>query len=553
MPTLEISCNDLSRLVGRELTPEEVDDLVLYAKGEIDGEDGDDLKVDEKDTNRPDLWSTEGIARQLKGILGIETGMPAYVILDSDVEVFVDPQLKDVRPYCVNAVVTNLDIDEAFLSQIIQLQEKVALTFGRKRREVAVGIIDYDKVTPPIYYKATKPDENAFVPLTFDREMTPREILAEHPKGQEYRHLVEGHDVYPLLVDSTGTVLTMPPVINSEHTGKVTTATRNIFVDVTGYDIETLKTALNVIVAAFAERGGTVHGVTVHYPHGDERVPDMSPRSFATSKSYLLASLGIRLSDDEIVSHLRRMRYDAIIDDDTVLVSYAPYRIDIMHENDVLEDLAIAYGYNDFEPDVPSLSTTGRLLPITSKLLVSRELLVGLGFQEIVSFTLSSSEALFGKMCVERPDNVVELENPVSATWSVLRNSLVPSLMGFLAKNTHHDYPQNIFEVSEVARIDDAAETSVDSSYNMAFVVCSSRATYTAAREALGSVMANIGVSFSVRGISHPSYLEGRVGAVVVDGKECGVIGEIHPAVLERWGLDNPVAVAEVSLERLLE
>ncbi|HHN81167.1 MAG TPA: phenylalanine--tRNA ligase subunit beta, partial [Methanomicrobia archaeon] len=233
MPTIDVSLKDVSRLLGTTVTAEEFDDLVLFAKGEVDDVSGDDVKVDLKDTNRPDLWSTEGIVRQLRGIAGTHRGIPSYPIEESDVRVIADPALRNVRPYCVNAVVTGLSIDTAFLSQIIQLQEKIALTFGRKRREVAVGIIDYDKITPPIHYKATSPSENAFVPLGFDRPMTPAEILREHPKGIEYRHLVEGSDVYPLLIDSKGVVLTMPPIINSEHTGKVSTETKNIFIDVT--------------------------------------------------------------------------------------------------------------------------------------------------------------------------------------------------------------------------------------------------------------------------------------------------------------------------------
>ncbi|MDD4281718.1 MAG: phenylalanine--tRNA ligase subunit beta [Candidatus Methanofastidiosa archaeon] len=553
MPTLEISCKDLSRLLGRTVTVEELDDLILYAKGEIDGVEGDMVKVDQKDTNRPDLWSTEGIARQLRGILSLETGLPDITIEESDVEIFVDPALADVRPYCVNAVVKGLDIDEAFLSQIIQLQEKVALTYGRKRREVAVGIIDYDRIVPPIYYRATGPEENAFVPLSFSEALTPSEILSLHPKGQEYRHLVEGHDVYPLLVDSEGTVLTMPPIINSEHTGKVTTETKNVFVDVTGYDIETLKTALNVIVSAFAERGATIYSVTVHYPGRKERVPDLTPRTFSVSKAYVQKTLGMALDDRDLVALLAKMRYDAFVDGDDIVVSYAPYRDDIMHENDVLEDLAIAYGYNSMVPDVPDLSTTGRLLPLTSRLLIARELMVGLGYQEIVTFTLSSSEMLFERMGVARPDDVVEIENPVSASWSVLRPALLPSLMAFLSKNTHNDYPQTVFEVSEAARIDESQETGVESAYRLAFAACSATATFTEARQALDAFMANCGIAFEVRGIEHPSFLEGRVGAIVVDGIERGIIGEIHPRVLEAWGLEHPVAAVELALERLLE
>ncbi len=553
MPTITISKDDISRLLGKEISLEELDELILYAKGEIDGVDGDLIKVDQKDTNRPDLWSTEGIVRQLRGTLGVESGMPNYEIIKSDINIYVDPLLKDVRPCCVNAVVKGLDIDEAFLSQIIQLQEKIALTFGRKRREVAVGIIDFDKITPPIYYKATKPDENAFIPLAFEKPLTPRDILERHPKGKEYRHLVDKSEIYPILVDSDGVVLTMPPIINSEHTGKVTTETKNIFIDVTGFNIETLKTALNVIVSAFAERGGKVYSVTVNYPDESISVPDMTPVTFSIEKQYICSTLGIDLDNSDIIRLLGNMRYDATIKDETISVTYLPYRKDIMHASDVIEDICIAYGYNNILPETPTLYTIGRQLPISRKLLIARELMIGLGFQEIVSFTLSNNEALFGKMRLSRPDDIVEIENPVAVSWSVLRNWLTPSLMAFLSKNTHHDYPQNLFEVSEVVSTDENKETMVDSRYKLAFSICHSQANYTKAREVLDSFMLNTGISYCVETDTHPSFLDGRIGKIMVNGKERGIIGEIHPEVIENWGIESPIAIVEFELEKILE
>jgi len=553
MPTIDASIKDISKLLGRDLDTADIDELILYAKGELDGEDGDTVKLDMKDTNRPDLWSTEGIVRQLRGTLGIEKGLPKYEVHDSDIQIYADPALKDVRPYCVNAVIMDLDIDEAFLSQIIQLQEKIALTFGRKRREVAVGIIDYDKIEPPIYYKATDPKENAFVPLTFSEKMTPEQILKEHPKGQEYGHLVEGSEVYPLLIDSRGVVLTMPPVINSEVTGKVSTDTKNIFIDVTGYDIEYMKVALNVIVTAFAERGGKVLGVTVNYGDKKIRVPDLTPMAYTFSKSSVLDILGIGMNDENLIEHLESMRYGVSVDGDEVTVSYLPYRKDIMHPFDVLEDIAIAHGYNDIEPEVPKLYTIGRLQQMSLKLRQVRELVVGMGFQEILTFTLSNDDNLYRKMNISRPGNVVEIENPVSQSWSVLRDWLTPSLLSFLSKNTHNDYPQNIFEVSEVVTEDKGNETRVDNRYRLAMAICNSNANYTGIREGLDSFLANIGKRATIEPIQHDSFISGRAGRIIIDSMEVGIVGELHPQVLENWGMENPIALAELEIERLLE
>jgi len=273
MPKFDVAKHDLERLVGEEFTVDEWEDLFLYAKCELDDiwehEGKIYFKADAKDTNRPDLWSAEGIARQVRWALGMVRGLPRYGIEESNVMVYVDEKLKDIRPYGVYAIVEGLELDEEALKQIIQLQEKVALTLGRKRKEVAIGTFDFDKLRPPFYYKAVEPKKIKFIPLNCERE----EILEEHEKGKEYGHLIKGRPYYPLLVDSEGNVLSMPPiinsethgkvteetksmppVINSETHGKVTEETKSIFIDITGWHLETIMLALNVIVTALAEK-----------------------------------------------------------------------------------------------------------------------------------------------------------------------------------------------------------------------------------------------------------------------------------------------------------
>ncbi|HIP89833.1 MAG TPA: phenylalanine--tRNA ligase subunit beta, partial [Thermococcus paralvinellae] len=143
MPKFDVAKADLERLVGKSFTVEQWEDLFLYAKCELDDvweENGKIyFKADAKDTNRPDLWSAEGIARQVKWALGMKKGLPKYEVKKSDVVVYVDEKLKDIRPYGVYAVVEDVNLDDEALKQLIQLQEKIALTFGRKRREVAIG------------------------------------------------------------------------------------------------------------------------------------------------------------------------------------------------------------------------------------------------------------------------------------------------------------------------------------------------------------------------------------------------------------------------------
>ena len=562
MPKFDVSKSDLERLIGKEFTIEEWEDLFLYAKCELDDvweENGEIyFKADSKDTNRPDLWSAEGIARQIKWALGMERGLPKYEIERSDVTVYVDERLKDVRPYGVYAIVEGLHLDEEALKQMINLQEKVALTFGRRRREVAIGIFDFDKVKPPIYYRATEKTEK-FVPLGFEEELTLEEILEKHEKGKEYGHLIKDKPYYPLLVDSEGKVLSMPPIINSEITGRVTTETRNVFVDVTGWDLNKIMLALNVVVTALAERGGKIKSVKVVYPDFEVETPDLTPRSFDVELDYIRKLAGIEVGEEEIKDLLERMMYDVKLEDGKAKLLYPAFRDDIMHARDVLEDVLIAYGYNEIEPEEPKLAVQGRGDKFVEFEDAVRELMVGFGLQEVMTFNLTNREAQYEKMNLEYgkdyfnnpPAELVEIENPISPKWSALRNWLLPSLLDFLSQNTHEEYPQRLFEVGKATLIEESRETKTVSESKLAVALAQPRVTFTDAKEILDSVMRHLGFQYELEKIEHPSFIQGRVGRIVVGGETLGIIGEVHPAVLEKWGIEMPVAGFELFLRPL--
>ncbi|WP_010477913.1 phenylalanine--tRNA ligase subunit beta [Thermococcus zilligii] len=562
MPKFEVSKSDLERLVGKSFTVEEWESLFLYAKCELDGfweENGEIyFKADSKDTNRPDLWSAEGIARQVKWALGIERGLPKYEVERSGVTVYVDGKLKDIRPYGVYAIVEGLHLDEEALKQMINLQEKIALTFGRRRGEVAIGIFDFDRIKPPIYYRAADKTEK-FVPLGFTEELTLEEILEKHEKGKEYGHLIKDKPYYPLLVDSEGKVLSMPPIINSEVTGRVTTETRNVFFDVTGWDLRRIMLALNVVVTALAERGGKIRSVKVVYPDFEVETPDLTPKPFEVELDYIRKLAGIGLGDGEIKDLLERMMYAVELEGGKAKLFYPAFRNDIMHARDVLEDVLIAYGYNEIEPEEPKLAVQGRGDKFIEFEDAVRELMVGFGLQEVMTFNLTNREAQYEKMNLaygndyfnNPPAELVEIENPISPKWSALRNWLLPSLLDFLSQNTHEEYPQRVFEVGKATLIDESRETKTVSESKLAVALAHPRVTFTEAKEILDSVMHHLGFSYELEEVEHPSFIPGRAGKIIVGGKAIGVIGEIHPAVLENWGLEMPVAGFELFLRPL--
>ena len=546
MPVIEVAVWDLERLSGKALTRSELEDLLPRLKCEVEGYEGDYVYY-EATHDRPDLFSAEGLARALRGLLGVELGLPRFEIADARLKGVNEGP--DYRPYVFFAAVYGARLDDEAVKQIMQLQEKFHVTYGRNRSKVSIGVYDLSKVKPPIKYVAADPDSVRFVPLDFAEPLSLREILRKHPKGIEYGHLISDYEKYPLLIDSEGTVLSMPPIINSEDT-RVTEDTRDLFIDVTATDPRTGLKVLTIIATSIAERGGKIGIVEIEGRGGSLATPVLDPERHMLNVDLVERLAGISLPPEEVVDLLRRMRMDARLLDNAVEVLVPAYRVDVLHPVDLVEEVVMAYGYERLAPVFTPPPHPGREDPLEVFTRTVRETMVGLGFQEVNNYMLTSKEVLYTKMRAEEIPTV-EVENPRQETYSCLRTWITPQLMEVLSRSKHADYPQRIFEVGDVVLIDESSENMTREERRLAFAVAGRGVTLTDALAVLKAFLATFGLSYSLVPTRHPSLIEGRAARILVNGTDVGIIGEVHPEVLSNHELTVPVAVSEINIDEL--
>jgi len=556
MPTIEAVFKDLQRLVGKKLPmdEEELNETLSYIKGEVESFEEDVVKIEIKDGNRPDLWTVEGVARELKGALGVETGLKDYTIKNSsNVEVYVDAKLESVRPYIAAAIVKGVNLDDESLRGLIQLQEKLDQTYGRRRKRTSIGLYNFDLIKPPLCYKAVKPSEVSFVPLEFTEELDLAEILKKHPKGVEYGHIVKDQNSWPILVDSADQVLSFPPIINSNDLGRVTEDVENILVEVTGTSHQTLLNTLTIVTLSLADRGGDIYSTMINYPYQDlgfEVTPIFEERKMRIPVEDFNKIIGVQIPGDRIIESLRKARYGASLAKSEVQVAIPCYRVDVMHPVDIIEDASIMYGYNNIEPRWPQLPTIGQTSEKQMLTDLVREIMIGFGYQEILTFSMTNKQRLFENMNLEET-RVVEVSNPKTLTYTCLRSWLTPSLVEFLSSNTHIEYPQRIFEVGDVVVLDETAEERVREERKLACLSAHADSNFNEAKSVLDAFFLNLGKTYELKEIRHDSFIAGRVGGILVDNIDAGVIGELAPGVLENWKIGNPTAAFEIALDKL--
>jgi len=552
MPTIDVHKQDLEELVGRKFTLEELESALKFVKGEIDGVSGHELKIDIKATDRPDLWNVEGIARALRSHYSNNQGIPKYNVSKPVMTINISEKVKKVRPYIAAAIIRDIKINDDILKQLIQAQEKIAGTFGRRRREVAIGVFDLDKIIPPLLYTATKPDGLKFEPLDGERKMTPAEVLEIHPKGKEFAHLVNSHDVYPIIIDGANDVVSMPPIINSEKSGRVTKRSKNLLIEITGLEMKNVETALNILTMSLADRGGKIEQVNIVNSKDNIIVtPTFAVKEFKVDKYLIKRTFGFMPSDKEIKSLLERSRYNVVSidknDEGHVHIEFPTYRQDIMHAMDVVEDMLMAYGFDNIEPKYPEFFTQGSLKSVTIRNRKLREIMVGTGAQEISTFILTNKKNLFEKMNLP-DDEIVEIANPVSSNWVVMRSWLTPSLVELLSKNTNVEYPQKIFELGQCVKLNTRSQVGSEDMWKMAYSEAGSKVNFTHAKSVLQAYARTIGKELKVVSKDHPMFITGRSGQVYLDGTSVGIIGELHPQVLNNWKIEVPTAVWEIEI-----
>jgi phenylalanyl-tRNA synthetase beta chain len=486
--------------------------------------------------DRPDLFSPEGVARAMRGYLGIETGLSSYPVKPSGIKFTVDPALADIRPVLGAGVIRGVSFDDESIQSIMSLQESLHWAVGRGRSKVAIGIHDLDTVKPPFHYIAS-PRSRKFVPLDYTESMTMDEILERHPKGRDYAKIVKDFPLFPLIVDTDDHVLSFPPIINGERT-RVTLDTKNILLDTTGTDKRAVAVAVNIICTAMAEAGATIESVEI----GGIQTPTLAPVERIVSVQECSRLLGIELTASSMATLLQKMRFGAEpVGTDKVKVQVPCYRADIMHDWDLFEDVAIAYGYDKIQDLPPETFTVGKPHPVQVNAALAREAFCGLGYLEVMPFTLTSEDVLYKKMQRDEKKGVLHVMHPISIENTVVRTELLPLLLEFLTLNRHRELPQRLFTVGDVV---DSCHT-----YQQAAGVSTHPdADFSEAYASADAMLHELSIEYTVKESADPAFIDGRRGDIIVAGKKIGVFGEIHPAVLNAFEIEHSVAAFEFDL-----
>jgi phenylalanyl-tRNA synthetase beta chain len=546
MPTIHINKKVFEKLVGKKLPEKKLMDRISYLGTDLD-EVGEEEIVVEIFPNRPDMLSVQGFSRAFSSFIGVKKGLCKFPVKKSTHKVIVESSVKKYRPYTACAIVKNLSFDDEKIKEIVQLQEKLHVTYGRHRKKAAIGIYPFEKIKTPIRFMALKPKEISFIPLESSKEMNGIQILNNHPTGREYAHLLDGLDKYPIFIDANDEILSMPPVINSEKTGKITDKTKDVFVECSGFDYPTLSKCLNMIVTAMADMGGTIYSMDLNYGNKKRVSPELSPEKMDLNVDYVNKRLGLNLTKKDCTNLLKKMGYG--YSDSKVLVP--AYRTDVMHQADLAEDIAIAYGYDKFSPEIPNVATIGKEddLEVFKKRIAN--CLVGFGLLETSTYHLTNKKDLIENMSCKT--DAVELEKASSTEYNLLRTWMIPSLMQVLASNKHHEYPQKLFEIGTVFLKNPQTESGVEEASRLAVVSAHKSADYTELKQMLDYLLSTLGLKYSINATEHSSFIPGRVGRVVVNKTKTAYIGELSPEVLSNFGIEIPASAFELNISELFK
>ena len=568
MPVVDVDPDELRTLTGHTgKSDDELKDDLFGLGIEYEGETEDGEFKLEFEADRLDRLSVEGIARSLRYHYGDTRGV--YVPDTNSAEWTIEVEdVPEERPYVTGAVVRGVDLDEDALDSLIQVQEKLHATMGRKRAKGAIGIHDLtmlkgesqtDEGGPErsITYTGIGPDEDTFVPLDDDAERTPGEVLTEHPTGEQYADLLAEYESFPAIYDDIG-LFSFPPVINGRRT-EVSTESRELFVELTGTDQWTIDRMCAIVCYALDARGATVEDVTVEYPDRELVRPDFEVREKRVGHDRIETLLGIDLASDDVVDLAERAGLDAEPVGEEYRVEIPPYRVDVLHPVDVVDDVGRAYGFNELVPRYPDVSTIGGRTEESRLESAARQALVGAGFEDLLNFNMTSEAENFESMRISpgSGDSVVgaaepaTISEPYSEDFTILRTWALPSLATVLENNTHRSYPQNLAEIGFAAHVDDSEETGVAERRTVAAALADHDASYEDAKARLQALCDEFHVDLETPPTDHPSFIDGRTASVVVDGENVGVIGELHPAVIVDHDVEVPVAGFEFELDAL--
>lgn len=493
--------------------------------------------------NRADALSAQGFLRALRAYLGKGPGLKEYTVKKSGSVLLVEKSLPKEWPYAIACSIKGVVFNDGRIKEVIDIQEKLSATLLRQRKKGGIGLYPLEKIQFPVRFVGKDPKDIAFRPLEYPDELRAREILSKHPTGRTYAAICETWEKFPVFVDAKNQIMSMPPIINSHDMGKIDETTRDVFLEATGPDLQTLVKVLTVIATALADMGGTIHAIECVQQNGKKlQVPDLRPEKRRLSLEHTNALLGLALKERDLEKLLPRMGYNYA----KGLVSVPAWRIDVLHEVDIIEDIAIAYGYDALVPELPNVATVGEESRESKFRALIAEALIGLSLIEISTYHLVTQEEALAIPESER----IEVEN-AKTEYKVLRHDLLTPALRILGENKDNEYPQRLFEIGRAFTRDRKQETNVAEPLKLS-VVCMP-GNFTEMKQLLNALGAALSCTFTLKETTNKRCIEGRTASILFDDKEIGFFGELHPETLKDHGLKLPGVVLELSLDQLLK
>lgn len=543
MANIKISRKIFEKEIGK--LDEKMQDKILLFGTPLESFDNEEIEL-EIFPDRPDLLSYQGFKRSFLQFLGKKPGLKIYKLKkpEKNYKVIIDKSVKNIRPYTACAIVKGLKLDDEKIKELIDIQEKLHTTIGRKRKKLAIGIYPLEKINLPVTYKALEPDKIRFIPLESEREMSGLEILQRHPTGKDYAHLLAGKSKFPIFIDADKKILSMPPIINSQLTGKITEKTKDIFIECSGFDFEIQKKGLNILCTTLSDMGGTIYQMELKGLK--EITPNLKSEKRKISLDNTNKILGLNLNEKQLKQNLEKMGHDY----KKSVVSISAWRTDILHEVDLIEDIAIAYGYENFDPEIPEISTIGQEDPKETIKRKISNILTGLNFLEISNYHLTKKEDQFKKMGICEKDTKDFTEITDSKTdYNILRKDLSHYLIKILSENIDAEYPQNLFEIGRIFKENE----EITEKEHLALAI--TPGNFTQLKQVLEYLSKMIGIEIELEEAEEfPNhFIDGRVAEIFIGNKKIGYLGEIHPKILKNWKLKMPVTLFEINLEEIFK
>jgi phenylalanyl-tRNA synthetase beta chain len=530
----------LFKLLGYSLDDKKFSEYVQKLGLELEGSSSEDFSIDVT-PNRPDLLDIVGFARTLKNFMH-KSSKYSYKIKDSEpaLTIKVGKNVEKVRPFISALVVNNITLDETKLKYIIDFSEKFSETFGRKRGKLAMGMHDLSTISGDLTYDAKM--EGKFTPLNMSKEMSFKEIMKNHDKGISYSHTIKG-SMYPILSDSKG-IMSLIPIINSNRT-KITTNTKDLFVDITGTSEYITEKTADILAAMFMDLGGDVKKVKIIYRNKTIETPPMYEMLVEIPLSKIQEHIGVAsIGFNNIISLANKMGYSALFINKKIKFRVPVYRIDVINEQDIIEDIAIAYGY-DYIQQTPILSASiGKLDSITKRNKKLSQIMLGLGFSEALNNYLTNEETNFTLMNIKEVPHV-QVKEAKTQNITMMRTWLLPSLLSNLGSSVHEKMPQKIFEIDMVFRLKESLPVE---SYDLACAFASSKVNFNDIKAIVEAVAQSFNSEYTLKPLMHSSFIKGRCAKIIFSNGISGFFGEINPQVLSNFGIEEPTTAFELEL-----